>query len=144
MTAPDLIPTLRRVADEARAIEAEAKRPHCMTAPGAERVLEELTGARPTTQWRLAAGPEVTTAACLAKSVRILASMLAAREGAVIVIAGLLDDMAARPLDDPRDARARRRCLSCGRAFTSWSAANRLCNRCAPLVARDEPYVPGD
>ena len=93
MPAPDLIPTLRRVEAMARDIDKAARRPDGIYAPAGEAILRELTGTGPAWQWRAAVGPDAASVVCLAKSVRVLASMLAAREGASLSVAGVLDDM---------------------------------------------------
>lgn len=135
MPAPDLIPTLQRVAAKAREIDMTARRLDGVYPAASEAILEELTGASPAWQWRVSIGPEPAAVVCLAKSVRVLAAMLAAREGVTIPIAGILDDMEAGPPRDPRDRQGERLCLGCGRPFASSGASNRLCAECAPSAA---------
>ncbi len=141
MTAPDLLPTLQRVAGLARDLDATARKPDASPAAGAEAILAELTGAGPDYQWRNAVGPDAAAVVCLAKSVRVLAAMLAAGEGVTLSIAGILDDLSGEAPADPRAASGERFCLGCGVYFRSLSAANRLCDQCAPaaLVTDDTP-----
>ena len=72
-----------------------------------------------------------------AKAIVVLASMLAARHGLNIGMAGVLDDLRA-----PVGARggnghdpARRVCLRCGRSFASGWHGHRICSACTPLIA---------
>ncbi len=96
MTAPDLIPVLRDVAAlAAKAADVAMKDD---IAPGfeADAILVKLTGVGMDRDRRSDLGPDRAAAVGLAKSVQILASMLAAREDAVIPIGGILDDLQAR------------------------------------------------
>lgn len=142
MSAPDLIPTLKRVADMAHEIDMTARRPDGVYPAASEAILEELTGASPSHQWRYSIGPEAASVVCLAKSIRVLASMLAAREGVTIPIAGILDDMTAGSEPDPRDGESRRSCLDCGRPFASAGAASRLCAECTSPDTDDDLRLP--
>ena len=134
MTATDLIPTLQRIEAEARGIESEARKPDGMALAGARAIIGELSGVVPSPS---AVDPDCAPVVLLAKSVRILASMLAAGEGASIDIAGVLDDLHEAPQGDPRDARQRRKCLRCRRRFRSHGAFNRLCPACTTYLADD-------
>ena len=142
MPAPDLIPTLGRVAAMAREMDAAARKPGASYTAASEAILAELTGAAPAWQWRAAVGPDAAAVVCLSKAVRVLAAMLAAREGVSIPIGGVLDDMAEAPPDDPRNARRERRCLGCGESFASEGAANRLCEGCTGALALAVPENP--
>ena len=78
-----------------------------------------------------------------AKSIVVLSSMLGARHGLTIGMAGILDDLAA-----PERARngdgydpARRVCLRCRQPFESDWRGHRICGACAPLMS-EEPYAP--
>ena len=117
----------------ARDIDMGARRPDGVRAAPCEAILQELTGASPDWQWRASIGPEAASVAVLAKSVCVLASMLAGREGVTLPIAGLLDDMTASAASDPRVRAGERVCLGCNRPFASAGAANRLCAGCAAL-----------
>lgn len=91
--APDLISTMQRIAAMAAEIDKEARRPDDISSWSAEAILEELSGASPTPEWRFHVGADKAALVCLAKAVRLLASMLAAREGVTIPNTGILDDM---------------------------------------------------
>ena len=136
MLAPDLIPVLQRVAAKARDIDAAARRPEGISLLASEAIVAELTGVVPSVEWRASIGHDEAAVVCLAKSVRILAAMLAGREGAVIPIAGILDDMAGGPPEKRAGDRARKRqCLSCGTTFRSAWRGNRLCTLCGGVQA---------
>lgn len=120
---------MQRIAAMAAEVDRTARRPDGIYPASAEAILEELSGASPTPEWRVSVSSDAAAVVCLAKSVRILASMLAAREGVTIPIAGILDDIADAPAPTLGGA-YERPCLSCGRPFASSGAGNRLCAQC--------------
>ena len=143
MTAPDLEEVLREVSTLARRAGDLALGSPDFPAYEAAAILEALTGAR--LDWQRAGelGPERAGAVHFAKSIVVLASMLGARHGLNIGMAGVLDDLRA-----PVGARggngcdpARRTCLRCGRSFASDWRGHRICRTCASLM-RDAPYAP--
>ena len=138
MPSPDLAPTMKRVGDIAARVDREARRPDRIPVLDCEAILGELTGAAPDHNWRSGVGPETASVVCLAKAVRVMASMLAATAGETVPIAGVLDDMAP-PTVDPRTLPATRQCLSCGAAFASSGAGNRLCETCRHRSELAEP-----
>ncbi len=139
--ARDLIYRLQRVDQLARETEDAAKREPGVCNQKAEAVLAELTGAWLIPYWRLESGLDASAAIVLAKAVRVLASMLAAREGETISIAGVLDDLGLKAGSASRSAT--RDCLRCGDAFYSDGPGNRLCNKCRSRPADPDPH-PGD
>ena len=136
MTAPDLVPVLRDVSALAAAAAASAMRDGFAPAAEADAIMERLTGVGMDRDRRSALGADRAAAVGLAKSVQILASMLAAREGAVIPIGGILDDLQA-PAETPGNRVRERACMSCGRRFCSTWSGHRLCDKC--LLGPSEP-----
>ena len=78
-----------------------------------------------------------------AKSIVVLSSMLGARHGLAIGMAGILDDLRAPggARDANGDDPARRVCLRCQRLFESDWCGHRICGTCAQLIT-EEPYAP--
>ena len=105
--------------------------------------METLTGARLDRLRAYELGPERAGAVHFAKSIVVLSSMLAARHGLTIGMAGILDDL--RAPESARDGNgydpARRVCLRCQLPFESDWRGHRICGACAPLMA-EEPYAP--
>ena len=106
-------------------------------------VMEALTGARLDHLRAYELGPERAGAVHFAKSIVVLSSMLGARHGLAIGMAGILDDL--RASGNARDANgydpARRVCLRCQQPFESDWRGHRICGACAPHLAQ-EPYAP--
>ena len=75
-----------------------------------------------------------------AKSIVVLSSMLGARHGLAIGMAGILDDLPA-PGGASDGNGFRRVCLRCQRPFESDWCGHRICGACAPHMA-EEPYAP--
>ncbi len=137
MTAPDLARVLGEVSALARSAGDLAMRSADFPAHEAAAIMEALTGARLDRRRAYALGPERAGAVHFAKSIVVLASMLGARHGLNIGMAGVLDD-----LRTPARARggngydpARRACLRCGRSFASDWRGHRICSACTPLMA---------
>lgn len=88
-------------------------------------------------------GPERAGAVHFAKSITVLSSMLAARHGMTIGMAGVLDDLRApvRAEVPVQACGATRPCLRCHRPFASAWEGNRICDDCAPFMV-DRPYEP--
>ena len=88
-------------------------------------------------------GPERAGAVHFAKSIVVLSSMLGARHGLAIGMAGILDDLRAPggARDANGDDPARRVCLRCQQPFESDWGGHRICGACAPLMT-EEPYAP--
>ena len=136
MKAPDLERVLREVSALARRVEALAMRSPDCPAHEAGSVMEALTGARLDHQRAYELGPERAGAVHFAKSIVVLSSMLGARHGLTIGMAGILDDLRA-----PGSVRsgngydpARRVCLRCRQPFESGWRGHRICGACAPLM----------
>ena len=72
-----------------------------------------------------------------AKAIVVLSSMLAARHGLNIGMAGVLDDLRtpARARDPDSYDPAHRVCLRCQRPFASEWRGHLICHACAPLLA---------
>ena len=96
MTAPDVERVLREVSTLARRASDLALGSPDFPAREAATILEVLTGAR--LDWHRVAelGPERAGAVHFAKSIVVLASMLGARHGLNIGMAGVLDDLRTR------------------------------------------------
>ena len=143
MTAPDLEQVLREVSALARRAGDLALGSPDFPAREAATILEELTGARLDWQRTGELGPERARAVHFAKAIVVLASMLGARHGLNIGMAGVLDDLRApaRARDGDGYDPASRVCLRCGRAFASDWRGHRICSACTPLL-RDAPYAP--
>ena len=105
--------------------------------------MEALTGARLDDQRVYELGPERAGAVHFAKSIVVLSSMLGARHGLTIGMAGILDDLGAPERTRSGDGYdpARRVCLRCRQPFESDWRGHRICDACAPLMA-EEPYAP--
>ena len=105
--------------------------------------MEALTGARLDQLRAYELGPARAGAVHFAKSIVVLSSMLGARHGLAIGMAGILDDLRASV--SARDGNgfdlARRVCLRCQQPFESDWRGHRICGTCAPLMA-EEPYAP--
>ena len=148
MTAPDLEPVLREVSALARRASDCALHSPNFPASEAAAIIQQLTGVQ--LDWRRNdIGAEQAGAAHFAKAIVVLSSMLAARHGLAIGMAGVLDDLRppARPIAlrgwDP----AQRVCLNCLRPFRSEWRGNRICDACAPRVmpaSLSEEGVTGD
>ena len=95
MTAPDLGRVLRDVSALARRATDYAFRSPDFPAHEAGAVLEALTGVRLDRVRACELGPERAGAVHFAKAVVVLVSMLAARHGLSIGMAGVLDDLRA-------------------------------------------------
>ena len=95
MKAPDLERVLREMSALARRADALAMRSPDFPAHEAGGVVEALTGVR--LDWQRAGelGPERAGAVHFAKSIVVLSSMLGARHGLTIDMAGILDDLRA-------------------------------------------------
>ena len=137
MTAPDLARVLGEVSALARRAGDLALRSPDFPAHEAATIMEALTGARLDRQRAFCFGPERAGAVHFAKAIVVLSSMLAARHGLTIGMAGVLDDLRA-----PEGARegddydpVRRLCLRCQRPFKSDWRGHRICRDCAPQVA---------
>ena len=143
MKAPDLERVLREVSALARQADALAMRSPDFPAHEAGGVMEALTGARLDHQRAYELGPERAGAVHFAKSIVVLSSMLGARHGLTIGMAGILDDL--RAPGSARDGNgydpARRFCLRCRQPIESDWRGHRICAACAPLMA-EEPYAP--
>lgn len=136
MTAVDLEPVLRHVAALARRASDCALHSPNLPAFEARAIIQQLTGAQ-LDGWReYEIGAEQAAAAHFAKSIVVLSSMLAARHGLTIGMAGILDDLEPpeRPIALRGQARAQRTCLRCLRPFRSEWSGNRICDSCAPRV----------
>ena len=143
MTAPDLGKVLCEVSALARRADALAMRSPDYPAHEAGAVMEALTGARLDHLRAYELGPERAGAVHFAKSIVVLSSMLGARHGLAIGMAGILDDLRAPggARDANGDDPARRVCLRCQRLFESDWCGHRICGACAPLM-EEEPYAP--
>ncbi len=143
MTAPDLGKVLCEVSALARRADALAMRSPDYPAHEAGAIMEALTGARLDQLRAYELGPERAGAVHFAKSIVVLSSMLGARHGLAISMAGILDDLRASV--SARDGNgfdlARRVCLRCQQPFESDWRGHRICGTCAPLMA-EEPYAP--
>ncbi len=95
MAAPDLGKVLCEVSALARRADALAMRSPDYPAHEAGAVMEALTGARLDHLRAYELGPERAGAVHLAKSIVVLSSMLGARHGLTIGMAGILDDLRA-------------------------------------------------
>ena len=137
MTAPDLEQVLGEVSALARRAGDLALRSPDFPAHEAGAVLEALTGVRLDRVRACELGPERAGALHFAKAVVVLSSMLAARNGLAIGMAGILDDLRAPEGAGESDGYdpARRVCLRCRRAFASDWRGHRICRDCAPQVA---------
>ncbi|MDE0696770.1 MAG: hypothetical protein OXH76_13175 [Boseongicola sp.] len=94
MAAPDLIPVMHRVAALAESADRGARARRAQAYPADCRaILESLSGHAPYPDWKPGRSPDAASVSCLAKSVRILAAMLASTEGVHIPISGVLDDI---------------------------------------------------
>ena len=115
MTAPDLGKVLCEVSALARRADALAMRSPDYPAHEAGAVMEALTGARLDHLRAYELGPERAGAVHFAKSIVVLSSMLGARHGLAIGMAGILDDLRAPggARDANGDDPARRICLRC-------------------------------
>lgn len=89
----DILPVLRRTYSKARAVEADQRHHEAPSCWHAEALLEELTGHKIGGAFAREFGPARTAAICMAKAVRILASMLAAKYGETLPIKGILEDL---------------------------------------------------
>ena len=143
MKAPDLERVLCEVSALARQADALAMRSPDFPSHEVGAVIEALTGARLDCQRAYELGPERAGAVHFAKSIVVLSSMLGARHGFTIGMAGILDDLGA-----PGGARdgnshdpARRVCLRCRQPFKSNWRGHRISDACTPLMA-EEPYAP--
>ena len=141
MTAPDLERVLRDVSGLARGASDRAMRSPDFPVHEAGAVLEALTGARLGWQRTGDLGPERAGAVHFAKSIIVLSSMVGVPHGLTIGMAGVLDDLRA-----PQPARngdgydpAHRVCLRCLQPFASDWRGHRICDDCAPLLARGSP-----
>ena len=133
MAATDLVPVMERVAALADHADQRARstRGSDQSFPGDCRaILEALTGVSPQPDWRPGVAPDAASVACLAKSVRLLASMLASTSGATIPVFGVLDGLNDDEPERSRPAACERRCLACGRPFHSQHFGHRMCNCC--------------
>ena len=92
MDSLDLERVMRRVADQAATIDRRARKGESVTRLS-ENVLHELSGVCPSVAFRSRIGADASTAVFLAKSVRLLAAMVAANAGVTLQVAGILDDM---------------------------------------------------
>ena len=135
--APDLERVLREVSTLARRAGDLALGSQDFPAREAATILEALTGARVSEERSRELGPERAGAVHFAKSIAVMSSMLGARQGLVIGMAGVLDDlrMPARARGGNGYDAARRDCLRCGQSFASDWREHRICNACAPLIA---------
>ena len=122
-------------------IEADAR--HGEISPvRAGAILNELTGAGDGVTLRMRIGPDAAATACLAKAVRVLASMHASAVlGMHISIAGLLDELTGDGVQAASPALRRRACLDCGETFLSDGPGNRLCETCLAGDMDDLPAV---
>ncbi len=143
VTAPDLERVLYDVSALARRASDHALRSPDFPAHEAAAVLEALTGARLDRRRAGELGPERAGAVHFAKAVVVLASMLGARHGLSIGMAGILDDLRA-----PEGAcagngydPARRLCLRCRQPFESDWRGHRICDACARTMGV-EPHAP--
>ena len=143
MRAPDLERVLREVSALARQADALAMRSPDYPSHEAGAVMEALTGVR--LDWQRAGelGPERAGAVHFAKCIVVLSSMLGARHGLTIGMAGILDDLGApeRARDGNNYDPTRWFCLRCRQPFKSDWRGHRICGACAPLMAI-EPYAP--
>ena len=139
MTAPDLEQVLREVVALAHRADALALRSPDFPAHEAGAVLEALTGARLSGERSRGLGPERAGAVHFAKSIVVLCSMLGARHGLAIGMAGILDDLRAPA--GARDGQSydpeRRVCLRCRQPFASVWRGHRMCDACARTMAGD-------
>ena len=143
MKAPDLERVLCEVSALARRADALAMRSPDFPSHEAGAVMEALTGARLDHLRAHELGPERAGAVHFAKSIVVLSSMLGARHGLTIGMAGILNDLGAPESARDPDAYdpARRFCLRCRQPFESDWRGHRVCGACAPLMA-EEPYAP--
>ena len=143
MTAYDLGPVLHDVSALAGRAAGVAMQTPDFPGHEAGAILEALTGVRMDWQRARGLGPERAGAVHLAKSISVLSSMLAARHGLAIGMAGVLDDLGApvRAEVAVRACAASRPCLRCHRPFASAWEGNRICDDCAPFMV-DRPYEP--
>lgn len=140
MAARDLVPVMQRVAAladradvSARGLRRGPSSHHC----DCRAILEELTGQKPDADWRPSRSPDAASVSCLAKSVRLLASMLAATQGAAIPVAGVLAGLGEDGDALPATAVAARwrECLTCRAPFKSEHDGHRLCDGCRSASA---------
>ena len=124
---------MERVAAQAAIVERDGRRDKSVTCPS-ESVLNLLTGAAPSPHFRSSVGPDAAVVVCLAKSIRILASMVAGYEGHSISISGVLDGLDGAPKRPSIRLPAKAKCLSCGKPFLSAGSHNRLCEKCGSSV----------
>ena len=143
MTAPDLEQVLREVSALARRASDLALGSPDFPAHEAATILKALTGAR--LDWQRAGelGPERAGAVHFAKAIVVLASMLGARQGLNIAMAGVLGDLRApaRARDGNGHDPAPRVCLRCARSFASDWRGHRICRDCTSQL-RDAPHAP--
>ena len=125
MTAPDLEQVLREVSALARRASDLALGSPDFPAHEAAAILEALTGARLDWQRTGELGPERAGAVHFAKSIVVLASMLGARHGLNIGMAGVLVDLRtqARARGGNGCDPARRVCLRCHGRLRATGAA---------------------
>ena len=136
MTACDLEEVLSDVAASARRAGDRALASKDVPILESGAVLEALTGARMDRRLVQRVGPELAVTVNLSKAVVVLCSMLGARHGMTIDMAGVLDDLGAPGGDE--DERAIRTCLRCRKPFESDHRGNRICDPCAPKQAAAE------
>ena len=135
MPSPDLVPTMERVAEIAARVDRDVRSPDRSTVLQCGAILEALTGASPDPDWRSRVGPDAASVVCLAKAVRVMASMLAATAGATIPVAGVLDDLDAGVPASARPTVQERDCITCGVRFRSEHGGNRMCDSCRLATA---------
>ena len=135
MTAPDLKRVLCDVSALARRADALAMRSPDFPAHEAGSIMEALTGVRLDHLRAYELGPERAGAVHFAKSIVVLSSMLGARHGLTIRIAGILGDLQVPGRTRGGDGydSARRVCLRCQQPFESGWLGHRICGGCAPL-----------
>lgn len=143
MAAYDLGPVLHDISALAGRAAGVAMQTPDFPGHEAGAILEALTGVRMDWQRARGLGPERAGAVHFAKSITVLSSMLAARHGLAIGMAGVLDDLRApvRAKVAVRACGAPRPCLRCHRPFASAWEGNRICDDCAPFMV-DRPYEP--
>ncbi len=140
MKADDLARVAANLDRLARSLESDAAKQIISPATG-EAVLATLIDIAPAPAWRAARGPDAATVALLAKAIRILASMLAARAGAQLPIAGVIADLAREPETAPAQTKRWRKCLApeCGATFFSAGPWDRVCGACREAGQDGEP-----
>ena len=129
MTAPDLGRVLCEVSALARRADTLAMRSPDFSAHEAGAIMEALTGVRLDHLRAYELGPERAGAVHFAKAIVVLSSMLGARHGLTIGMAGILDDLRApgRTRGGNGYDPARRVCLRCQQPFESDWRGHRIC-----------------